>query len=297
MASACVLFEDPYVDRLRPINLARATSSITCGACTLAELIGGLGAPLHYHVRSHLRAVTQRNGLSLARRIEGPILYVNAALAPDLRTVGRLAELASAGKPFVALNDQRVAAALVPGDFPEALAERPGGELVAYLLERRLPILDDEFVVLHYAFDVIRWHEKLLPAHLEHFIRQRRLRSIAEHVYIGANADVASNVVFDASDGPILLGDNVRIRPFSYLAGPVKVGDGCLLIDHSAIKHATVLGHTVKAGGEIEAAVIEPYSNKQHHGFLGHAYVGSWVNLGAGTSNSDLKNKIGRAHV
>jgi len=58
-----------------------------------------------------------------------------------------------------------------------------------------------------------------------------------------------------------------------------------------------VLGHTVKAGGEIEVSIIEPFSNKQHHGFLGHAYVGSWVNLGAGTSNSDLKNTYGEIGI
>ena len=47
----------------------------------------------------------------------------------------------------------------------------------------------------------------------------------------------------------------------------------------------------------MEASVIEPYTNKQHHGFLGHAYVGSWVNLGAGTSNSDLKNTYGQVRI
>jgi len=52
-------------------------------------------------------------------------------------------------------------------------------------------------------------------------------------------------------------------------------------------------GHTCKIGGEVEAASIEPYTNKQHHGFLGHSYLGSWVNLGAGTCNSDLKNTYG----
>ncbi|MGC4006805.1 MAG: hypothetical protein QM811_28230 [Pirellulales bacterium] len=57
------------------------------------------------------------------------------------------------------------------------------------------------------------------------------------------------------------------------------------------------MGHTSKVGGEVECAIIEPYGNKQHHGFLGHSYVGSWVNLGAGTSNSDLKNTYGKVNM
>ncbi len=50
-------------------------------------------------------------------------------------------------------------------------------------------------------------------------------------------------------------------------------------------------------GGEVEASVIEPYTNKQHHGFLGHSYLGSWINLGAGTCNSDLKNTYGTINM
>jgi len=57
------------------------------------------------------------------------------------------------------------------------------------------------------------------------------------------------------------------------------------------------LGHTTKIGGEIEASIVEPYTNKQHHGFLGHSYLGSWVNLGAGTCNSDLKNTYGKVNM
>lgn len=56
-------------------------------------------------------------------------------------------------------------------------------------------------------------------------------------------------------------------------------------------------GHTTKIGGEVECSIIEAYSNKQHHGFLGHSYLGSWVNLGAGTCNSDLKNTYGTVNV
>jgi UDP-N-acetylglucosamine diphosphorylase/glucosamine-1-phosphate N-acetyltransferase len=52
-----------------------------------------------------------------------------------------------------------------------------------------------------------------------------------------------------------------------------------------------------KVGGEVEESVIHSYSNKQHDGFLGHAYLGMWVNLGADTNNSDLKNNYGNVKV
>lgn len=297
MAHACVVFEDPFVDRLRPINLARPTFSITCGAYNLGQLLKDLGLPIHCHVRPHLRAVVERDGHALAEEVSGPILYVNAAMLPDLKFIARLKELVAQKEPFMAVSDQRVTAAWCPNDYPTALALRNAAELQSFILERRLPTIEDEFTTLEHTFDVTRYHEALLPSHLEHLIDRGSFHTIAENVHVGEGADIASNVVFDTDDGPIVLGDNIRIRPFSYLAGPVRVGSNSLIIDHSSIKHGTVLGHTVKAGGEIEAAIIEPYSNKQHHGFLGHAYVGSWVNLGAGTSNSDLKNTYGEISI
>jgi UDP-N-acetylglucosamine diphosphorylase/glucosamine-1-phosphate N-acetyltransferase len=52
-----------------------------------------------------------------------------------------------------------------------------------------------------------------------------------------------------------------------------------------------------KVGGEIENSIIHSYSNKQHYGFLGHSYLGQWINLGAGTSNSDLKNNYSSIRI
>ena len=100
-------------------------------------------------------------------------------------------------------------------------------------------------------------------------------------------------VVFEPVDGPIVLEENVSIGPHCYLNGPAHLGPGARVIEHSAIKDGVALGHTTKVGGEVECSIIEPYTNKQHHGFLGHSYLGSWVNLGAGTCNSDLKNTYG----
>jgi glucose-1-phosphate thymidylyltransferase len=89
----------------------------------------------------------------------------------------------------------------------------------------------------------------------------------------------------------------VRILDFAYLVGPVYMGPGSRMIERSSVKEHVSIGHTCKIGGEVECSTIEPYTNKQHHGFLGHSWIGSWVNMGAGTSNSDLKNTYGEVRV
>jgi glucose-1-phosphate thymidylyltransferase len=295
MPPTVVIFEDQAVEALRPANLARATHRVTCGAFSLFDLIQEWGWPVREVARPHIARWLNPEGRAGGMQIPGPILFVNSALAPNFATLARVKELADAGEAFVALDDQRITAAYSPDGYTTDPTQWQN--LPSSILDRRLPMIDDVFPSFAQPFDVVKHHEAVLPSHLERLLDRGQFRSIDRDVYVGVDAEIAPNVVFDAGEGPILIGNKVKIRPFAYLSGPLKIGDNCLIIDHAAIKHGTVLGHTVKAGGEIEVSIVEPFSNKQHHGFLGHAYVGSWVNLGAGTSNSDLKNTYGEIGI
>lgn len=108
---------------------------------------------------------------------------------------------------------------------------------------------------------------------------------------IGADVTIEPNVVLDFSHGPIHLEDGVTIRAFTRLAGPAYVGSGSTLL--GGPYEAVSIGPVCRVHGEIEESVVLGYSNKAHDGFLGHAYLGRWVNLGALTTNSDLKNNYG----
>lgn len=98
-------------------------------------------------------------------------------------------------------------------------------------------------------------------------------------VQIDAGAEVEACAVLDARSGPIIIGKNTIIRPQSYLRGPLSIGQGC------------------RIGGEVTHSIIMDFTNKGHYGFIGHSYIGSWVNLGAGTTNSNLKNNYGNVKV
>jgi UDP-N-acetylglucosamine diphosphorylase / glucose-1-phosphate thymidylyltransferase / UDP-N-acetylgalactosamine diphosphorylase / glucosamine-1-phosphate N-acetyltransferase / galactosamine-1-phosphate N-acetyltransferase len=114
-------------------------------------------------------------------------------------------------------------------------------------------------------------------------------------VSLGANVRIAPGAVLDTSAGPIRLEDGVVVRPFTYLVGPAWVGPGATLLGGPF--HAVSIGPHCKVHGEMEESVVLGYSNKAHDGFLGHAYLGMWVNLGALTTNSDLKNNYGPVRV
>jgi UDP-N-acetylglucosamine diphosphorylase / glucose-1-phosphate thymidylyltransferase / UDP-N-acetylgalactosamine diphosphorylase / glucosamine-1-phosphate N-acetyltransferase / galactosamine-1-phosphate N-acetyltransferase len=108
---------------------------------------------------------------------------------------------------------------------------------------------------------------------------------------LGDGVTVEANALLDFSHGPICLEDGVTIRSFTRLAGPAYVGPGSTLL--GGPYEAVSIGPVCRVHGEVEESVVLGYSNKAHDGFLGHAYLGRWVNLGALTTNSDLKNNYG----
>lgn len=112
---------------------------------------------------------------------------------------------------------------------------------------------------------------------------------------IEEGVSIEPGVVFDRAHGPIWLRSGVAVRAFSRIAGPTVVDGGTTLL--GGPYDAVSIGPVCKIHGEVEESVILGYSNKAHDGFLGHAYLGRWVNLGALTTNSDLKNNYGPVRV
>jgi UDP-N-acetylglucosamine diphosphorylase / glucose-1-phosphate thymidylyltransferase / UDP-N-acetylgalactosamine diphosphorylase / glucosamine-1-phosphate N-acetyltransferase / galactosamine-1-phosphate N-acetyltransferase len=112
---------------------------------------------------------------------------------------------------------------------------------------------------------------------------------------LGKDVTIEPGVVLDLASGPIWLDDGVTVRAFSRLAGPSYVAPQSQLLGGSF--SAVSIGPQCKVHGEIEQTVVLGYSNKAHDGFLGHAYLGCWVNLGALTTNSDLKNNYGNVRL
>ena len=116
------------------------------------------------------------------------------------------------------------------------------------------------------------------------------------HVFIDPTAQVDPFVVIDARQGPVSIDAGAKIQAFTRLEGPCHVGHGSQIF-RANIKAGTTIGPVCRIGGEIEASIIHGYANKYHDGFLGHSYVCPWVNLGALTTNSDLKNDYSAVKV
>jgi UDP-N-acetylglucosamine diphosphorylase / glucose-1-phosphate thymidylyltransferase / UDP-N-acetylgalactosamine diphosphorylase / glucosamine-1-phosphate N-acetyltransferase / galactosamine-1-phosphate N-acetyltransferase len=115
---------------------------------------------------------------------------------------------------------------------------------------------------------------------------------LGEHpVILGSGVQVEPGVVFDATAGPIWLDDGAQVKAFTRMAGPAYVGRRTIILGGSLESFST--GEVCRIRGEFAASVCLSYVNKAHDGHIGHAYLGAWVNLGAETTNSDLKNNYG----
>jgi UDP-N-acetylglucosamine diphosphorylase/glucosamine-1-phosphate N-acetyltransferase len=182
-----------------------------------------------------------------------------------------------------------------------------------FLLRREdlegIPVETTSVRMVSYPWDLIQRNGSELKADFDRFRRARgkgrgRTRFPASihliarsDILIEPGAIVQPGVVLDASDGPIYIGKNVRVFAQATIIGPVCIWDSSWVKVGSQIYENTTIGPVCKVGGEIEESIIHGYSNKQHAGFLGHAYLGTWVNLGAGTNTSDLKNNYGTVKV
>lgn len=116
-----------------------------------------------------------------------------------------------------------------------------------------------------------------------------------DDVYLGNGVEILPGAVLDASAGPIYIADNVKVEPHAAIYGPTYVGPNSVILAGKI--SASSIGHTCRVGGEVENSVFQAYVNKYHAGFIGHSYVGEWVNFGAMTTNSDLKNNYSNIRV
>jgi UDP-N-acetylglucosamine diphosphorylase / glucose-1-phosphate thymidylyltransferase / UDP-N-acetylgalactosamine diphosphorylase / glucosamine-1-phosphate N-acetyltransferase / galactosamine-1-phosphate N-acetyltransferase len=116
-------------------------------------------------------------------------------------------------------------------------------------------------------------------------------------VSLAPGAQVEPGVVLDVREGAIRLETGVYVQAPARLTGPLHVAERTQIFG-GTVGHSSI-GPVCKIRGEIDSCVLLGYDNKAHDGYLGHALVGEWVNLGAFTTNSDLKNNYSsvRVHV
>ncbi len=301
----CV-FEDKNTSNFFPLTYSRPVYDLICGYTSLKNKIFRLfpTAKHSLHCRNYLENITiQNNQGILVNSIEGDeCLFINGRVLAD----GNLIKLLSKKKKenIVYVSEDTVIAAYLSGSHIDSFKKNLGDSIDLENFEG-IHTESVEQKTFNYLWDIINYNGEELNTEFKiQFNKKKRKnqKRIAGKTFDGVHlvekkeiiiekgAIAKPGVVIDASKGPVFIDKNAEVFPNVVIEGPAYIGEFSKIKSAATIYENVSIGKVCKIGGEVEDVVIMPYSNKQHAGFLGHAYLGSWINLGADTNNSDLKN-------
>jgi len=294
--SQCMVFiyEDSW-ERFEPLSALRPVTEIRCGAKTFREKLEKLsGEEVRVIIREELLDLLCETHPDLAR-------YANNV--PQGRHLF-IAAGAVFTEPLSAVNSDELLvdkADRILGFGTDALSGYQSAESIRDFLEetdltkRRIPgrrALYPWEIFASLALEVTRDFEgELSDGELD-----PHATVYGSALRLEEGARVEAGVVIDCRKGPVTVARNAFLKGPTLIEGPCYIGPDTI-VDSARLRAGTVLGPCCRAGGEVEASVFHAYVNKHHEGFIGHAYLGEWVNLGAMSANSDLKNNYSEVKV
>lgn len=318
-----MLAEPSAAAELYPFSILHCAWEVRCGALRLFEKYGRYfpEASLHFAGRrGHIRSFIARNYPQTGENppAAAPMLLILAGnILPDAgfaralwKIAGELREGNAGG--FLLENSGNAIGAALHGKTAQrftseysAVAEDDFFAEDAVALAAKFATARREIPAkrIRYLWDALALNGEAIAADAALAGNVAPFRSGHAGAVVGVNeaailaadsAEIAPGVVLDATDGPILLGENVRVMANSVIMGPCAVGAGSVVKIGAKIYGQTSFGESCKIGGEVENSIVQGFSSKQHDGYLGNSYLGEWVNLGADTNTSNLKNTYGQ---
>ncbi|MFC1596292.1 putative sugar nucleotidyl transferase [Candidatus Margulisiibacteriota bacterium] len=304
MYNLCI-FEDTKYRNFLPLTYMRPVYDLSCGLDSL------LGKIIRYvphenvilHCRPYLKDILKQkhiNAMINQFTTAGATLFINGRCLADPGLVQGL--VFKENKNYVYLNQQEeVVMAYLCGDSLEVmkklLTKGPlncAEVIQAFRLKSTVKKLNVSMA--GYPWELLsNFHSKIVEDFrftaggvLKGNIHKSAYLINEENIFINNGSKIDAFSVLDASEGPIYISNNVHVHPHSQLKGPLYIGDNSQIL--GAKVSSSSVGPFCKIGGEVVSSIILGYTNKAHAGFLGHSYLGEWINLGAMTTNSNLKN-------
>ena len=287
-----VLFHDDSVARgFEPFALTRPIATLVAGVMPIGarwevlggETVGFLGA-------DHLADFEQDDYRASAEPKSGTVI-ANSRFAPALDAkLDEADEMWTAAGRVVAVRLSRGlrAADVRAGKVPLESLAGPGAR-----------VAEIEGWWHDEVWDFLKHLPTILAADLDHVVRgadksaipPKHATVIGDHRVVALDAKIEPHVVFDTTAGPIFIDVGAHIHPFTRIVGPCYIGSEATILGGDILNCS--IGPVSKIRGEISGCVVLGYTNKGHEGFVGSSYLGRWVNLGAGTTTSNLKNTYG----
>ncbi len=290
-----IIFDDEKYKNFYPLTLTRSTGDLRVGILKLRQRIKAyfVFEENNFVISEKLEKVYRErhpdwkiNSISA-----GETLFINSRLKVDAKIVKKIEEL-PINTCFMNNNDT-IAAKLKINERKISTENISGifGSLKNIQLKSGL-LWNRTWALISENSDYIAKDFKNFFYEKDNFFETEMGVTILNpyDVWIGENVEIKPGVVIDASEGPVVLDESAKVMSNAVIIGPAYIGKRSVIKAGAKIYEGTSIGPVCKVGGEVEESIFQAYSNKQHDGFLGHSYLGEWINLGADTNNSDLKN-------
>ena len=293
-----IVFEDSLAENFYPLTFTRASFELLSGTKTLlGSIVEDFAAEqVSLFARSYLNGVLKQRlpGYQVNKLAsDGDIVVANALLNTNSADVSKL--MRRKGR-FVALSRGKVVAARVPTKQLRKPDEK--STFTALAKTKEYDVVKVQASALYrYPWELVDGNAEAIGKEAKHVSEKSLGAGI--HItgpkglaLISQNANLEPPVALNTVNGPVMIDEKAAIQAMSRLEGPCYIGRATR-VRSALIGGGTSIGNSCVVGGEIEHSIIQGYSNKAHLGYLGHSIVGSWVNLGAQTTNSNLKNTYG----
>ena len=290
-----IIFTEEYCqpENLYPFTLTRQIQDIRVGILTIREkweiLLGLPSFDRNEDDYKDLdRSVTIEDAAS-----DGVCLMIHGNVLPSPKLIKAIRNLKNG--EFISVNDN---AGIVFRVTKKEISEKH-----KIAVTKSISVKED-VKTIQYPWDIFRLNDWAIRQDFELLTKKRKSQSVPksnkvidpENIFLEKGA-IVQHSILNASAGPVYIGKNAEVMEGAIIRGPFALGEGACLKMGAKVYGATSIGPYCIAGGEIKNSVLFGYSNKAHDGYLGDSVIGEWCNMGAGTTNSNLKNNAGEVKV
>lgn len=294
---AVILFDPSYRNLLAPLSTTKALSHFHFGLMRIQErweLL--LKQPAAIHTAPYLQGLYASSNASLlhADAAADTSLWIDASVIPDDALIAQIQSLQNGD----CLMDEQ---GLVAGKAVIAFNSfNPSDTSVYFTQANKVTSVQR----IGFPWEIMQINDAMIRKDFKWVTEGRKSMPIPasvnaigdDQIFIEPGARL-QYCTLNASTGPIYIGKKAEIMEGSSIRGPFSIGYNSVVKMNSRIYGGTTLGPYCMGGGEIKNAVMMGYSNKAHDGYLGDAVIGEWCNMGAGSSNSNLKNSAGTIKI
>ena len=278
-----ILFDDEQREYLLPLTYTKPVAELRVGILKIKEKWEQtLNGSVSYITQNYLDdkypiAITDNN------------FVINGSVLPSKELVTLINQLEF--NEALLQDGNLIAARLSESQFDLLMNNEEIEELQGF------EVGETPFVKINNLWDIFKFNDIAIQDDFELLTKGRKSCKVSSTNTVIGNGDifiekgaVVEGVILNASNGPIYFGKDCLVMEGSSMRGPIAICDNAVVKMGAKIYGATTIGKFSKAGGEVNNSVIMDYSNKGHEGYLGNSVLGEWVNMGADSNCSNLKN-------